>query len=181
MPGAYGRDSRDRGFTLLEGILTLAVLAILVGVSYPLYASVSERALQNAAHLIQGDLRLAQQTAVARAASGPRVEFCMRNNGYDIYAVDFIDSLERTGAAAGGNIKVANAGEEYRAGIVVTIDPTATDPCLTDSTRRAIAFSGAGTPISFDDPSAKVITLTFKGGTRRVAIDPATGVATVGR
>ena len=157
------------------------MLAILVGVSYPLYASVSERALQNAAHLIQGDLRLAQQTAVARAASGPRVEFCMRNNGYDIYAVDFIDSLERTGAAAGGNIKVANAGEEYRAGIVVTIDPTATDPCLTDSTRRAIAFSGAGTPISFDDPSAKVITLTFKGGTRRVAIDPATGVATVGR
>lgn len=187
-PKAAGRcrirshDINQRGYTLAETMLALVVLAIIVSLAMPQYRGyLADRSLQNAAHLIQGDLRLAQQEAVARAGSGSRVEMCFRSNGFDLYAVDYQDGIGRTGAQVGETIKVANAGTEYASGITVTVDTTASDPCLADASRQAIVFSSGGTPISFDDSSPKDISLALDGRTYRVTIAPSTGRATVGR
>jgi len=170
----------DRGYTLIEGVLSAAVVAIGLALALPLYRGyLADRALQNAAYLIQADLRLAQQSGVSRAGNGPRVEMCFAPTGYQIYAVDYTDLVNRTGAAVGSTIKTATAGQAWRSGILVTPEATATDPCLTNAGLRAIVFSSAGTPISFDDASAKDIALTLNGETRRVRITPTTGRACV--
>jgi prepilin-type N-terminal cleavage/methylation domain-containing protein len=170
----------NRGYTLIEGVLVVAVVAIGLALAVPLYRSyLADRALQNAAYLIQSDLRLAQQAAISRAGNGPRVEMCFAVTGYHIYAVDYSDVVNRTGAVVGPTIKAATAGEAWRSGIAIAPDAAAVDPCLSDGSLSAIVFSGAGTPISFDDASPKSISLTLNGEGRRVRITPTTGRACV--
>lgn len=170
----------DRGYTLIEGVLATALVGIGLALAVPLYRGLlSDRALQNAAYLIQGDLRLAQQGAISRAGNGPRVEMCFDPTGYSIYAVDFTDIVNRTGTSLGPTLRTAGAGKAWRLGITVTPDVTATDPCLTNAALGAIVFSSAGVPMSFDDASAKNVTLTLNGRTRRVRITPTTGRACV--
>jgi prepilin-type N-terminal cleavage/methylation domain-containing protein len=181
------RRARRGGFSLLESLLVVAIAALLTAIGAPLFLGyLADRALQNAGHLIQADLRLAQQLAISRSGSGPRVEMCFRADGYDIYAVDFADPLLRTGAVRSATVKAASASaagqtRDYPAGITVSVDATATVPCLLDPSRGAIAFSGAGRPISFADASPKDITLGLRGRTYRVTVAPITGRATVGR
>jgi type II secretory pathway pseudopilin PulG len=170
----------NQGYTLIEGVLAVLVVATTLALAVPLYRSyLADRALQNAAYLIQEDLRLAQQAAISRAGNGPRVEMCFGPTGYEIYAVDYSDIVNRTGAQVGSTLKAATAGEAWRSGIAIAPDATATDPCLSGAALGAIVFSGAGIPISFDDVSAKDITLTLNGQTRRVRITPTTGRACV--
>ncbi|MDR7521127.1 MAG: GspH/FimT family pseudopilin [Armatimonadota bacterium] len=175
---------KPRGFALLEAVVAVALLAVLVGLSVPLYLGyLADRSLQNAAHLIQADLRLAQQTAVSRAGRGPRVEVCFRQNGYDIYAVDYVDPIEQDPAQVqvGATIKVANAGQEYAAGINVAVPPAVSGPCQIDATRRAVIFAGSGAPQSLSGGAPQAVTLTLGGRSYRVAIAPMTGRVTVGR
>ncbi|MDR7518768.1 MAG: GspH/FimT family pseudopilin [Armatimonadota bacterium] len=172
------------GFALLEAVVAVVVLAVLVGLSVPLYLGyLADRSLQHAAHLIQADLRLAQQAAVSRAGSGPRVEVCFRQNGYDIYAVDYVDPVEQNPAQVrvGATIKVANAGQEYAAGINVAVPPAAAGPCQIDAARRAVIFAGSGAPQSLGGASPQAVTLTLGGRSYRVTIAPMTGRLTVGR
>ncbi len=173
----------QRGLTVPEIAVVVVLVAILVGLAVPRYQDyLTDRSLQNTAHLIQGALRLAQQTAVAKAGSGPRVEMCFRTNGFDIYSVEYVgDPISRAGAQMGPTLKVANAGQEFRSGISVTVDATAADACLIDPSRQAIVFSSTGAPTSFDDASSKDISLSWNGRTYRVTIAPSTGRVTVGR
>jgi prepilin-type N-terminal cleavage/methylation domain-containing protein len=170
----------NRGYTLIESILVVGVVAIGLALAVPLYRGyLSDRALQNAAYLIQSDLRLGQQAAISRAGNGPRVEMCFAPTGYEVYAVDYTDVVNRTGAAVGVTLKSATAGKAWRAGIAITPDASAVDPCLADAALSGIVFSGAGVPISFDDASAKSIILALNGESRRVRITPTTGRACV--
>ena len=165
-----------RGFTLIENVIAIGVIAILLAVALPRYRGyMADRALQNAAYLIQADLRLAQQAAVARAGAGPRVEVCFSPQGYDIYAVDYTAPVDRTGAQVGSTLKVTAAGAAYRAGITFSIDPTATDACLRNGSLQTIVFSSAGIPVSFDTATRKVMTLTLNGRVNRLTIYPNTG------
>lgn len=61
------REARERGFTLLEVMITLAILSILVGLSVMGYAAVGRRgALQNASFDMQGVMSTARTRAVSR-------------------------------------------------------------------------------------------------------------------
>lgn len=169
-------NQHQRGYTLLETVFVVAVIGVLLGLAVPRYQGyLADRALQNAAYLIQADLRLAQQSAMARAGAGPRVEICFAPTGYDIYTVDYTSPVDRTGAQVGRVIKVVPAGQAYRSGIAITIDPTATDACLRDASLQAIVFASGGAPISFDDPTRKVMTLTLNGRVNRLTTYPETG------
>lgn len=163
----------------------MALLALLAGLSVPLYLNFqTDRALQNASHLIQGDLRLAQQSAVSKAGSGPRVEMCFRNDGsgYEVYVINYEDAVNRTGDQVGPTLKAANAGQEYRSGITVAITPSPAASCTSPFSGEAIAFSGAGTPVNGSgDAPQQTITLTLSGRTYRVVIAPGTGRVTAER
>jgi type II secretory pathway pseudopilin PulG len=178
------QGTNQAGFALIEAVLVVALLGMMATLSLARYQSyLTDRSLQNAAYLLQADLRLAQQAAVDRAGSGPRVEMCFRKDGYDIYAVDYQDPMARAmdNLRQGATIKVANARAEYAAGITVAVDATATAACFPDARRLALAFSSSGAPLYFSPPSAKVITATSNGRAFRVTIEPNTGRATVSR
>jgi prepilin-type N-terminal cleavage/methylation domain-containing protein len=61
------REARGRGYTLLEVMITLAIIAILAGLSVMGYAAVGRRgALQNASFDLQGVMSTARTRAVSR-------------------------------------------------------------------------------------------------------------------
>jgi type II secretory pathway pseudopilin PulG len=177
------RNGRQ-GFALLEAVVAVMLVGLALGMAVPSYLGfLADRTLQGAAHLMQGDLRLAQQTAIARAGSGPRVEFCLHAGGYDVYPVNYDDAVARTGATAGAVFKRAVVGSDYHAGIVMSVAPPLSDACQEASFGgQAITFSGAGTPLAGGvQAPARTITLTYRNRTYRVIIAPSTGRITVER
>ncbi|MBM3471261.1 MAG: hypothetical protein FJX73_10800 [Armatimonadetes bacterium] len=168
-----------RGFSFLDGLIAIAVIAAVLGLAVPGYLGyIARRQIQNAAFLLQGDLRLAQQAAIAQSGDGPRVEVCLRPDGYDIYRVAFRSPVDRNPAdlERGPTVKVANAGQEYRGGIGMNLTPGDL-PCLIDDERVALAFAGSGAP--YPDGARRSVQLGFRGQTLVVDVEPGTGLATV--
>lgn len=86
----------DRGFTLLEGVLVVAVLGVLVALALPAYRNVMlERKVQNTAREIAGLLRAAQQLAVAKSAEAYCVTVVFGERQLDVYAV--VDEQDEQG------------------------------------------------------------------------------------
>ncbi len=172
-----------RGMTLLEAVVSVAVVALVLGLAVPRYVGyLTRRQLQNAAFLVQGDLRLAQQTAIAQSGDGPRVEVCLRPDGYDIYRVAFRSPADRdpTDVVSGATVKVANVGGEYRDGIAVVLLPGGA-PCLiapNDESRVALGFSGSGA-LYPGGGVRRSVRLTLHGQALFVDVEPGTGLATV--
>lgn len=172
------------GFSILEVTVALALMAIVLTSAWGWAGSVNKRRLQNAAYLLEGDLRLAQQTAIANSGTGPQVEFCFRSDGYDIYSTLYgggdplnIDPTTYT-VAPGSRLKSVNSGQEYAAGIQIAPPAAGTVSCSADASRTAMAFRSSGQPV-FGDSSPHVITVTLRGRSYLVTIQPFTGLATV--
>ncbi|QDU65071.1 prepilin-type N-terminal cleavage/methylation domain-containing protein [Engelhardtia mirabilis] len=77
--------SNRHGFTLLELILALAVVAIVATIAIPAWFERGEVTLNNAASLLSEDLELAQ--GLALGAAGP-VDFYFEANGYRVVGPD---------------------------------------------------------------------------------------------
>ena len=172
-------DGTPRGNSALDVGLAIALIGILLVLSWGWQGSVTRRRVQNAAYLLEGDLRLTQQTAVSTGGNGPQAELCLRSNGYDIYTVVYQDPVGRTMPVSGAKVKAANAGQEYANGIQITPDGTATYACTADGTRKALVYLASGAP-EFPDSNSHTVTVMLKGQTRSLTIQPTTGLATVG-
>jgi type II secretory pathway pseudopilin PulG len=164
---------------LIEAGLALALIGIVVTLSWGWQGSVTRRRVQNAAYLLEGDLRLTQQMAVSTSGNGPQAELCLRSNGYDIYTVVYQDPINRATPISGAKAKTVNAGQEYANGIQITPDATATYACTADGTRKALVYLASGAT-GFPDTNSHTITVTLRGQTRTVTMQPTTGLATVG-
>ena len=176
---ALPRDGAPRGNTAIEVGLAIAIIGIVVTLSWGWQGSVTQRRVQNASYLLEGDLRLTQQTAVTTSGNGPQAELCLRSNGYDIYTVVYQDPVARTTPAAGGIVKKVNQGQEYANGIQMTPDGAATYSCTADGTRQAIVYLASGAP-KFPDTNTHSIQVTIGSQSRTITIQPTTGLATVG-
>jgi type II secretory pathway pseudopilin PulG len=168
-----------RGTSAIELGVALAILGIILALSWGWQGSITRRRVQNAAYLLEGDLRLTQQTAISTSGNGPQAELCLRSGGYDIYTVVYQDPVGRSTPVSGGKVKTVNAGQEYASGIQIAPDATATYACTADNARKALVYQGSGSP-AFPDSNPHTVTLTLGGQTRTVTIQPTTGVATVG-
>ncbi len=175
-----------RGATVLETVAVVTLTALILGLAVPLYRGhLADRALKNAAFLLQGDFRLAQNVAISAAGASPVVEVCFAddNSGYQIYTVDYVDQLARddTDLTRGRTVKVATRGGNYDQGIAVAVEPSAVQVSLLGpaTCNRALVLGSSGRPESFADASAKTITLSLRGRTYRVLIQPVTGRAAV--
>ena len=173
------RNGPCTGTTAIEVGVALALIGILLVLSWGWQGSITRRRVQNAAYLLEGDLRLTQQTAVSTGGNGPQAELCLRSDGYDIYTVVYSDPVGRATPVSGAKIKSVNAGQEYANGIQLTPDATATYACTADGTRKAMVYLASGTP-EFPDSNSHTITVTLRGQTRIVTMQPTTGLATVG-
>jgi type II secretory pathway pseudopilin PulG len=164
---------------MIEFGAALAILGIIVVMSWGWQGSVTRRRVQNAAYLLEGDLRLTQQTAVSTAGNGPQAELCLRANGYDVYTTVYQDPVSRATRVTGAKVKTVNAGQEYANGVQVTPDATATYACTADGTRSALVYLASGAP-EFPDSNPHTITVTLRGQSRTITVQPTTGLAAVG-
>jgi type II secretory pathway pseudopilin PulG len=168
-----------RGMSAIELGAALAIIGIILTLSWGWQGSITRRRVQNAAYLLEGDLRLTQQTAISTSGNGPQAELCLRNDGYDVYTVVYQDPVGRSSPVAGARVKAVNAGQEFANGIQITPDASATYACTADNSRKAVVYQGSGSP-EFPDSNPHTVTVTLGGQTRTVTIQPATGLATVG-
>lgn len=169
----------SHGNSAIEVGLAIALIGILLGLSWGWRGSVTRRRVQNAAYLLEGDLRFTQQSAVSTGGNGPQAELCLRADGYDVYTVGYQDPVGRTTPVAGAKLKAVNAGQEYASGITITPDGTATYTCTADGTRKALVYLASGSP-KFPDSNAHTVTISLLGQSRTVTIQPTTGLAAVG-
>jgi prepilin-type N-terminal cleavage/methylation domain-containing protein len=174
---------RHRGFTVPELAVGLALAGVVLAAAWGWHGSVTKRRLQNAAYLLEADLRWAQQMAEANAGAGPQVEVCLRPDGYDVYSTVYTGdalNVSTTGytVSVGSRFKTVNQGQEYAAGVQIAAPSAATIACALDASRQAVAFRASGKPI-FTDTSAHAITVTLEGRTYLVTVQPSTGLATV--
>lgn len=173
------RSGAQHGFSAIEYGIALALIGIVLVLAWGWQGSITRQRVQNAAYLLEGDLRLTQQTAVSTGGNGPQAELCLRSDGYDIYTVIYQDPVGRATPASGAKVKTVNAGQEYASGIQITPDATATYACTASGTRKALVYFASGAP-ELPDSNAHTVTVTLRGQTRTVTIQPTTGRATVG-
>lgn len=175
----FRRTATPRGASALEISIALALMGIVLTLAWGWQGSMTRRRVINAAYLLEGDLRLTQQTAVSTSGNGPQAELCLRSNGYDIYTVVYQDPIGRTTPAAGAKVKSVTAGQDYASGVSFTPDGTATYTCTADNTLKALVFLASGAP-ELPDTNPHTVSVALRGQSRTVTIQATTGLATVG-
>lgn len=171
--------------SVLELLVAVVIIAIVAVAAWGWRGTITTRELKNATYLLEGDLRYAQQQAVANAGTGPRVEVCFRTDGYDVYTTTYGgDPLNISTSSytimPGTRIKSVHSGQEYASGIQITPPgSTATVPCTANTALPAVAFLASGQP-AFQDTASHAVTLTLGAQSMTVTIQPVTGTVTVG-
>ncbi len=181
-PGLYGRVSRwlgsQHGHFVLDAGVALGLIAIVLAQSWARQGPVTRWRIHSAAHLLESDLRLTQQTAVSTSGNGSQAELCLRADGYDVYAIARQDPVGPSTDASGTTIKSVTARKEYARAIDITPDATATYNCTADATRRAFVYLASGAP-KFPDSTSHRVAVALRGQALRVTIQPGTGTTSV--
>lgn len=114
------------GTTMIELLVAFAIIGIILVAAWGWQGMVTTRKLQNAAFMLEADLRWAQQAAVSNSGNGPQVELCFRPDGYDVYTTVYgggdvlnINPSNYT-VSPGTKIRSVNAGQEYDGSIQFT-------------------------------------------------------------
>jgi hypothetical protein len=180
--GPYGRMSQwlgsQHGHVAVDVGVALVLMAIVLAQSWARHGSLTRWRVHSAAHLLERDLRLTRQTALAASGNGSQAELCLRSNGYDVYTIAHQARAGQSTQGPGIKIKSATAGQEYARGIEITADATATYTCTADVSRRAFVYLASGAP-KFPDSTTHRVVVALSGQTLNVTIQPGTGTANV--
>ena len=161
----------NRGFTLVELVVVLLLIAILAFVALP-RLSQNTIELSSQAEQVATDVRYAQTLSMTRgAALGSQGRYCIfftatgyqyRNNG-NSYATPCTVAVNHP--ATGSSAAIVLSG---------------TAVSTANLTGNYLEFDTKGQPASFAAPASNAtITLSATGGPRTVVVSPVTGMATV--
>ncbi len=175
-----------RGTTLIELVVVLDMIGVVLAAAWGWTSLVTMRKLQNAAFMLEGDLRWAQQQAVSNAGNGPQVEVCFRSNGYDVYTTTYSGSdvlnvnYSTTTPSIGTTAKIrsVNAGQEYDSNVQFSLPSSGTITCDGAAGESALAFRSSGQPL-FADTNSHAVAVSLNGRTYHVTIQPITGSISV--
>ena len=111
---------QHKGFTVVELMVTVAIMGILLGVGLPAFGSLVERQqLRSSVETLASDLRRARSEAIARGPAA-RVEaaFYAGSNGTWSYSIaDGADTIARRSAADYGNSVVLSVAHDSPASV----------------------------------------------------------------
>jgi type II secretion system protein H len=148
---------RQAGFTLVELVVLLLIMAMLASMAIPRFASASARyRVDAAARRVAADLTLACRNAY-QSSSSRTVTF---NVGADSYELSHVGDLDRPAE----NYEVSLAGEPHYATIV----------SADFAGQTKIAFNGFGVPVGIEG-SAGTVVIRVGDEVRTVVLDGTTG------
>ena len=178
--------SHGRGYTLLEVLLTVALLGIAGGVLVPRLVNLEQMETQAAVRQLIGDITYAQADAVAQQEYR-RIYFYENGSGYcvvrvapsefddafDADSADYLDDISSSPGSWGRYIRDFTADNRF-SGVEI-------DAASFDSSKRFITFDSlGGTVMSGQQPGiGGQIKVVSKGAAFEVEVAPFTGKLTV--
>jgi prepilin-type N-terminal cleavage/methylation domain-containing protein len=181
----HGHRSRDRagtarrGFSLLELIVVIALLAVLGAAAVGTTSSTLRTRQRSAAQLLAGDLRYCRQRALATGRSTWAV-FTLGSStvlySETISGVTTAIAAPGTGRQLGTRLDAASDGGWYNGVKLGTFNGAATSPVTIGFDWRGRPVNNAGTPlttaqtVTITAPGATAITLTLQPETAAVSI-----------
>jgi len=118
---ALGSDRGDRGFTVLELLITIIILSVLLGIAIPSFSSwLPKYRLRGAARDIYSNLQLAKMTAVKdRAQCG--ILFNVADNSYQVISSGTDRTWNSTSGSRAGDDEILKEVRlsEYGSGIAI--------------------------------------------------------------
>lgn len=131
---------RQIGFTLPEVIITVVVIAILVGIGIPVYNGIIDnQRLKSAIAQLDSDFRNAQTKAKATSVEY-KIEFTLSNTYYDI---SNIKTGEKTPRPLDGGVSIGNTGS-------ISFWPATNLSETSSGTVRLVTSSGRKASIAID-------------------------------
>lgn len=163
----------DRGFTLIEMLMTVAIAAIVAAVLLPLISSVDTFGLPYAAQMLATDLEYAQAEAI-RTQRTVRVDFNVDSETYDVYFAD--TGVRLTHPLTGGDmtIDIRDVTDQPDLDIV---------SATVDGSSASFAFSPTGEPVGATDgetiSGARSIVLGLDSRSVMIEIVPIVGTVRI--
>ena len=160
---------RQRGFTLLEVLITVTIMGAMAVVIIPRFQDDSELRVVAAATLVASDLEYAQVLSISHPAQPAAVQFDPGNAGYWVaYAADPSQPLVREDTGDPYAITFGAGRARTVAGVSLWV---------LDASSNRVVFDANGALVDFTD-SPKVI-LGCNGFYRTISIAPSTGTLTI--
>lgn len=161
---------RSRGFTLVEMLLTVAVLAIISLLAIPSIGKTSDDQLRSAAKILIADLEYAQMQSTGDAVNAAVLVFNADGTGYSIaLASDPTTPVTNP-------ITKAPYAETFGSGRLITC-PNVMISGMSVGGDEQLGFDSHG---GLDQTTAATVTLSCQGRQLTITIQPYTGEASIG-
>jgi len=163
------RLGREAGFTLIELVLVIIVVAILSAGANVAMDGMSRTKLHGAGRRLISDLRYAQQVTLTKQI---RHGIIFSANAYTVFENNLPSDPARN-PQGGGDFIVDFTTGEFGGVTIATASPGTTLPgLLVKFTSRGEPLDGTNAPLT---TATNQVTLTYKGFSRNITITPETG------